>query len=57
MYKKCKVVMLPTDEKAVIGYLTAKGKEFNDLRHFTIPCPKILDSIMRCGTVLKKTDC
>ena len=42
--KKCKVLLLPTNEKAVIGFLTQKGKERGHLVHFDRPMPNILDS-------------
>lgn len=42
--KNCKVVMLPTEGKSHICFLTAKGKEWNDLRYSNIECPIILDS-------------
>jgi len=45
MWKPSDVVMLPTNQKAQIGYLTAKGKEYNDLRHFSQDMLIILDSI------------
>ena len=44
MFKRAKVVMLPTKEKAKIGYLTSKGEEFKDLRMFDREMPVILDS-------------
>lgn len=44
MKKSAQVVMLPTNEKAVIGFLTQKGKERGHLVHFDRPMPNILDS-------------
>lgn len=43
-FKKCQVVMLSTNEKANIYYLTAKSKEFKDLRYSKEKMPIILDS-------------
>ena len=43
-FKKTKVVMLSTNEKAVIGFLTQKGKERGNLVNFDSPMPNILDS-------------
>lgn len=43
-FKRTKVVMLPTNEKAEIGFLTQKGKERGHLVHFDRPMPIILDS-------------
>jgi hypothetical protein len=43
-FKKTKVVMLPTNEKAILGFLTQKGKERAHLVHFDRPMPNILDS-------------
>ena len=44
MKKSAQVVMLPTNEKAEIGFLTQKGKERGHLVHFDRPMPNILDS-------------
>ncbi len=44
MKKTLQVVMLPTNEKAEIGFLTQKGKERGHLVHFDRPMPIILDS-------------
>ena len=44
MKKSAQVVMLPTNEKAEIGFLTQKGKERGHLVHFDRPMPIILDS-------------
>lgn len=43
-FKRTKVVMLPTNEKATIGFLTQKGKERGHLVHFDRLMPNILDS-------------
>ncbi len=39
-----KIVMLPTEDKSHIGFLTQVGKERNDLRYFETLMPNILDS-------------
>lgn len=44
MKKSAQVVMLPTNEIAIIGFLTQKGKERCHLVHFDTPMPNILDS-------------
>jgi hypothetical protein len=42
---KIEVLKLETTEISCVGYLTHIGRNRNDLRHFTIPSPIILDSI------------
>ena len=42
---KVRPVLVETKEKSRICHLTAKGKEFNDLRYLEIEAPTILDSI------------
>lgn len=44
MNETFKMVMLPTGDKSKIGFLSQKGKEWNDLRFFEIESPNILDS-------------
>ena len=39
------VHLVKTKDKSILGYLTAKGKEFNDLRLYDILLPIILNSI------------
>ena len=41
---KCKIIISETKEKSKLCYLTAKGKEFNDLRFLEKEAPIILDS-------------
>jgi hypothetical protein len=43
--KLCRPVLVETKEKSRICHLTAKGKEFNDLRYLDVEAPIILDSI------------